>query len=464
MAVNKDNIRTNLQAVVDSMTINCNAEDFLAVTYAAKCLEPDRDFVVNYGCDLPDHSTTPIAAGTIVYVDELNMPVISNGGEWLGPDGRTYRTDVAQNTLWGWGVNSYCRTGLLCGINYSSPAQEYLPHNDWTHVAAGKCVTLAIRNGSLYGVGQGWRGEIGNNLCCYIQFFCQTSAQEITKATNWCFVDTSTHDGTHQSVAAIKTNGQVWTWGSNYEGSLGINRNDGSCYSSPVQEITSATNWSFTSVANGTIRALKTNNTLWSWGRGCFGTLATNSIICYSSPVQEITSAADWCAVSSGSYTVSAVKTTGTLWGWGYGFFGALGTNNTICYSSPVQEVTSATDWCTVSVGYHRLSVKTNGTLWVSGWNQCGALGTNDTICYSSPVQEVTSATDWQEVCAGNRCYSAALKTSGQIWLWGGDICGRLAQNNSIDYSSPVQEITSATNWTCVDASSCHVIALKQYV
>jgi alpha-tubulin suppressor-like RCC1 family protein len=52
-----------------------------------------------------------------------------------------------------------------------------------------------------------------------------------------------------------------------------------------------------------------------------------------------------------------AIKTDGTLWGWGSNG-GSLGTNDTISYSSPQQEFCGFTDW---TQPYLRGPVDTSG-------------------------------------------------------------------------------------------------------
>ena len=81
--------------------------------------------------------------------------------------------------------------------------------------------------------------------------------------------------------AAIKTNGTLWTWGKNENGELGQNeRGPGSSTSrsSPTQVGTDAS-W-----ANGSVRgnqegcmATKTDGTFWIWGRNSSGSLGLNT-------------------------------------------------------------------------------------------------------------------------------------------------------------------------------------------
>ena len=72
------------------------------------------------------------------------------------------------------------------------------------------------------------------------------------------------------------------------------------------------------------------------WGENSSGGLGDNTIINRSSPVQ-VGSATDWNHFSA-SYVVSqALKTDGTLWAYGRGEIGELGQNDGIARSSPVQ-------------------------------------------------------------------------------------------------------------------------------
>jgi alpha-tubulin suppressor-like RCC1 family protein len=99
----------------------------------------------------------------------------------------------------------------------------------------------------------------------------------------------------------------------------------------------------------------------------------------------------------------ASIKTDGTLWLWGAGSLGKLGSNSTLNVSSPVQTVTTGTNWKQVSSGdQNSAAIKTDGTLWLWGCNVCGILGTNSTICQSSPVQTVTGGTNWKQVALNN--------------------------------------------------------------
>jgi alpha-tubulin suppressor-like RCC1 family protein len=128
------------------------------------------------------------------------------------------------------------------------------------------------------------------------------------------------------------------------------------------------------------------SNELWAWGNNDTGVLGDGTVINRSSPVQNILSGGVWAKVStSGTHTLG-IKTNGTLWSWGEGSGGAIGNNDNISYSSPVQ--IGSLSWKEISAGFFNNSaIRSDGTLWTWGVNYSGVLGLNDTDARSSPVQ-----------------------------------------------------------------------------
>jgi alpha-tubulin suppressor-like RCC1 family protein len=279
-------------------------------------------------------------------------------------------------------------------------------------------------------------GKLGtNNQISY------SSPVQVGTDSDWEQVAAKTQDS-----VGIKTNGTLWAWGRNVNGGAG--QDNTVQYSSPVQ-VGALTTWSnFASGSNSFIAIVKTDGTLWASGRNTSGELGQNDIINYSSPVQ-IGSDTNWATVAGNSGACFAIKTDGTLWAWGKNTDGMLGQNNVISRSSPVQ-IGSDTDWAEVNAGNESVgAVKTTGTLWMWGVNDRGQLGQNDLINYSSPVQ-VGALTTWDKVSPRNHTF--AIKTDGTLWAWGENEVpgfgyrGALGDGTIISRSSPVQ-IGADTNW-----------------
>lgn len=455
MPINTSCLETNLQTQIDGFTCATAPEDLLSAANSAKNLTTDIESYVALGCELPDLNEGKTPVGSIFYVDELGVPVVAGSQSWLGLDGRTYRKDKPDGQIWSWGEARDGALGHGSQIDSSSPVQEISSSTNWCFIRAGRCSSFAINYvGQLYSWGLNSFGMLGDGTtaarCSPVQNYCSD--------TNWSYVSQGPGN-----AFGVKNDGILWVWGGNNCGGLGLNDTVNRC--SPVQEITDSRWCNAAAGSFGFVgTAIKIDGTLWSWGCNNWGQTATNDTVCYSSPVQEITSSTNWCKVDFGNVHAVAVKTNGTLWGWGNNQTGQIGDGNKLYKSSPSQEISSATNWVAVSGGYvQSIGIKSDGTLWSWGRSDCGVLGIGDLCARSSPVQEISSSTNWSDAGTGIR-YSTGIKTDGTIWSWGCNLTGGLATGDTTCYSSPIQELTSATDWYAVSLADYHTAAIKQVV
>jgi len=353
--------------------------------------------------------------------------------------------------LWLWGYNSKGQLGDNTVTNKSSPVQTVAGGTNWKQVECGGYHNAAIKtDGTLWLWGLGNRGMLGDNSL----LDKSSPIQTVAGGTNWKQVS-----GGYFHTAAIKTDGTLWLWGGNYLGQLG--NNSSSNKSSPVQTVSSGTNWKLVSCGKYHTAAIKTDGTLWTWGQASFGNLGDNTVTNKSSPVQTVSAGTNWKEVSCGDDFNAAIKTDGTLWTWGQGTSGQLGDNTTAHKSSPVQTVSGGTDWKQVSSGsFHTAAIKTDGTLWLWGSNTNASLGDNTVVNKSSPVQTVAGGTNWKQVSSGNYS-SVAIKTDGSLWAWGYNGVGPLGDNTVVNKSSPVQTVAGGTNWKEVSTSGSSTMAIR---
>ena len=119
---------------------------------------------------------------------------------------------------------------------------------------------------------------------------------------------------------------------------------------------------------------------------------------------------------------VMAIKSDGTLWGWGANNKGKYAQNNETQYSSPVQ-VGSDTTWNVLSLsgtnseGGH--CIKTDGTLWAWGDNNYGQLGVNKCSNRIFITSSNTWYTTWKATMALMVVNLLAFKTDGTFWTCG---------------------------------------------
>jgi alpha-tubulin suppressor-like RCC1 family protein len=172
-----------------------------------------------------------------------------------------------------------------------------------------------------------------------------SSPTQVGSLTTWASTGNNRIAQGVYSGGAVNTSGELWVWGRNEYGALGLN--DGTHRSSPTQ--LPGTTW-MSVYWNGNLgnMAIKTDGTLWGWGKNTDGSLGQGSQTNYSSPVQ-IPGTTWKRVVVEYNGGVLATKTDGTLWGWGDGGQGQIAQNNESAYSSPRQ--IPGTKWLTVGAG-----------------------------------------------------------------------------------------------------------------
>jgi len=320
--------------------------------------------------------------------------------------------------------------------------------------AAGVSVTYTanVTPGAMFAWGRGSAGQLGLG-----DVLDRSSPTQIGALTTW-----KTAAGSNFGAHAVKSDGTLWGWGRN--DSVFVKIGDGTAItkSSPVQ-IGSLTDWSKIAGGQGHVIAIKTDGTLWGWGdqsRATYlGVVGDGTIIDRSSPVQ-IGALTTWSAIACTTGASAGIRTDGKLFTWGDGNHGANGRGSVIDISSPVQ-VGSLTDWSKISSSKHGFrAVKTDGTLWVWGQNNVGQLGIGTVVTTSSPVQ-VGSLTDWSHGGQGpNNTNVMLIKTDGTLWGMGSNDDGALGDGTVVFRSSPVQ-VGTLKHWHSVATSGLNTVAVQ---
>ena len=355
--------------------------------------------------------------------------------------------------LWSWGLNDYGQLGLEDTADRSSPVQIG-SLTDWSFIVGSLNYSLAIKtDNTVWSWGRNNFGQLGLE-----DLVNRSSPVQIGSDTDW----NSAAGGYYHSVA-IKTDNTIWSWGYNLYGQLGLGDAHATDLnrSSPTQ-VGSLTDWSSTTAGVAHSLAIKIDNTLWSWGENTYGALGLEDTAHRSSPVQ-IGSLTDWSSIAgcAGGWHSIAIKTDNTIWSWGYNLYGQLGLGDVTWRSSPVQ-IGSLTTWSSIAEcagGWHSVAIKTDNTIWSWGYNFYGQLGQEDVADRSSPVQ-IGSLTTWSSISAGGRHHSLALKTDNTIWSWGRNDYGALGLEDNTHRSSPVQ-IGSLVNWNEGGTGGYHSLAIK---
>jgi alpha-tubulin suppressor-like RCC1 family protein len=330
-------------------------------------------------------------------------------------------------------------TYTVTGTDAASCASVF--GGDWKAIVSGGDHSMAIKtNGTLWGTGANYAGQLGDGTTTQVTLFKQIGA------STW----TTVAAGNAHSLG-IKSDGTLWAWGQNTNGQLGNATNTQSTV--PVQIGTST--WTAVDGGGESSLGIKSDGTLWGWGSNTYGQVGNGTTTNTNVPVQIGT--ATWLKVSCGDDFSLAIKSDGTLWGWGHNNFYQLGMGtNTAVISSPVQ-IGTATNWASLATGQsYSLGIRTNGTLWAWGYGTEGGLGLGATGQATIPTQ-VGSAT-WL-IASVNYRSSMAIKSDGTLSNWGYNGVSQLGNGNSTNINTPTQLGTST--WSNIAAGTSIQTAIR---
>jgi len=202
-----------------------------------------------------------------------------------------------------------------------------------------------------------------------------------------------------------------------------------------------AIGWAVVSAGERHTAAIAADGSLWAWGGNSFGQLGNGSSgwDADSHTPMRIGTGYDWVYVSSGWGNSMAIKTDGSLWGWGSNTHGQLGDGTRTHRNAPVR-IGIDYDWAHVSASFnHGVGIRTDGTLWA--WGRLRATFTWDdtieiTIYGNTPVR-IGDDYDWVSVSADE--HAVAIRRDGSMWTWGRNVEGQLGDGTEENSSEPVR-------------------------
>ncbi len=319
------------------------------------------------------------------------------------------------------------------------------------------------------------RGQLGDNTT--------TGRAQPAPPLNLSGVTAVAGGGEH--TLALKSDGTVWTWGSNEFGQLGGSAGSMCggvpCSLTPVQVSGLS---GVTAIAAGRYHslALKGDGSVWAWGRNTNGQLGNNSTTNSPTPVQVlgpngVGTLTGITALAGGGAHSLARRNDGTLWAWGGNGEGQLGNNSTTDSLTPVEVLGPGgagflTSVTTIAAGNdHSMAIRsgTPTTLWAWGRAGEGQLGNGCTLgatCTSqlTPVQVVgpggSGTLTGVTALAAGTIHSLAAKGDGTAWAWGDGTFGKLGNPAGASSSSPVQ-VSDLTGVAEVAAGFGHSLARK---
>lgn len=273
-----------------------------------------------------------------------------------------------------------------------------------------------------------------------------------TNAQCWKSVQT----GANHSIA-LKNDGTLWAWGNNSSGELG---NGGSSEQYSPYQVGSANDWKMvaTGKSNTHNLAIKNDGSLWSWGYNFYGQLGYDAGVDYAYPVQVGTDT-NWRMVACGMFYSLAIKTDGTLWGWGSNAFGQVNNNISSQFVLEPTVISAETHWANIVCGdAHNLALTTSGELYAWGFNLYGTVGNGSNT--EASLVNIASDQTWLSIAAGDS-HSLAVRSDQTLWSWGYGSNGQLGNGELYSTNNLPEQVGSDNNWSKVFSGEFFSFGIK---
>jgi alpha-tubulin suppressor-like RCC1 family protein len=316
-----------------------------------------------------------------------------------------------------------------------------------TKISGGGGHSLFLKSdGSLWGMGRNFDGELGDGTYGYYPFFGTNRPEQLIVSN----VTAIAAGGLHSLF--LQSDGSLWGMGRNYEGQLG----DGTyaypyLTNHPVRIVTN----NVTAIVAGSLHSLfLKGGTLWAMGYNNCGQLGDGTTNNVNQPEQIVASGVTTIA---GGYQHSLfLKSDGSLWAMGDNEYGQLGDGTYNITNLPEQIV--ASNVTAIAAGFgHSLFLKSDGSLWAMGLNSNGQLGDGTTNNINQP--ELIVASNVMAITAGGSYHSLFLKSDGSLWVMGWNQFGQLGDGTYNATNRPEQIVPS--NVTAIAAGGGHSLFIK---
>ena len=475
-------------------------------------------------------------------------PINHNTSEWSSFSGYVYLSNLfgfagikTNGLLYSWGTQDSATGGdndigpnIGNNTTFSIGGAVQIGSLSWSSVSKGFNHTAAIRSdGLLFTWGHNNYGQLGDgtkiNRSSPVQIGSNSWLQvSVGSGRRWDFYSEDYYDGEEYistdyysswtpqcHTAAIRSDGLLFTWGSNHYGQLGQNNTINR--SSPVQ--VGSNSWTQVSAGGRYTAAIRSGGLLFTWGFNGYGLLGDGTAFNRSSPVQIGSST--WSKVSASESHTLGIRTSGLLFAWGNNDYGQLGTGDISPRYGPTQ-IGSST-WTDIkahgffnanaedsSTFYHRATSMglSSGNIYVWGESDFLAGGVakdnrsspvlmsatqtftkignvdpifkvaidnqNKLYAFSTDFYEILSiqtvglvqinfsspviigAKEWKQISCGF-LHTAAIRSDNLLFTWG--LGGYTGDGTGTDRPSPVQ--IGSSSWTQVSAGRFHTAAIR---
>lgn len=283
----------------------------------------------------------------------------------------------------------------------------------------------------------------------------------------------------YSAKCAIKTDDTLWCWGDNRTKILG-DLPSGVKFSDIPVSVGGKNRWLSIDMAEARgaspeviysfICGIKADKSLWCWGDGRAGHLGSGVTQEYVSSPEQVSGGGQWKSVYTSYEQVCAIKLDDTLWCWGAYTRDIDGIINVA--DSPTQVGVGYT-WKNVSVGATQsCGVRMDNSLWCWGVKSVGYKAWDGywELLEMPAAEPIAAGELWKSVDVAGGVNEdmftpkeptiCAIKLDDTLWCWGNNDYGQLGDGTKVNKAVPAQ-VSGGGTWKNVFVSTEATCAIK---
>ena len=349
--------------------------------------------------------------------------------------------------VYAWGYNSWGQAGAdpnITGVNVLSPVPVRGAAANVTQLSGpvgpykGRYVLSLRSDGTVWGWGRNYIGVLGDVTIG--STFTPVQIQGLP--SNIVQVSAG---GIH--ATALAADGSVWTWGANTVGQLGY-PTPGAQYTTVPHQVPGLSGVKQVAAGADFTVALRSNGEVWTWGANDQGQLGDGTHTNRTTPARNQAGYGMLQISAGGDFALA--RRAGSVWAWGANDSGQLGNGSTVADSATPVIVNRLTQNATqIVAGYtHAFSVDPDGSLWAWGANNNGQLGLGTTGSTVRTPRKVPGLSGVTQLAAAAE-ESMALRSDGTLLVWGNEGFGLrgdgIARSTPLPVPTPVTPVPGVT-------------------
>lgn len=257
---------------------------------------------------------------------------------------------------------------------------------------------------------------------------------------------------------ATGSDGQLYAWGSNDRGQLGIGTTSSGSATPVGVTAPAGIQLSDSSASYGWSLAIGSDGGVYAWGENTRGKLGNGTLTTGATvPTKVLTpTGVTFSQTETGEYSSWALGSDGQVYGWGR----LVGTQTDAPLPIPTAAPAGVT-FTQISGGNgHILALGSDGNAYAWGSNGFGQLGNGTSTGSATPVLvSAPSGVTFTQVAAGGY-FSVALGSDGKTYAWGYNDGGQLGVGNTASRNVPTEVLVPAgVTFTEIAAGYDFVIA-----